>query len=102
MPIDSGLVSITKAHGYYGQTKEKMLRNGVKKSWSNTYTAEEIWKTNGRAVVLIRDPFRTIYGYRHLDQAGHTGHADASQFIASGIFKYNDATFEVYSIISKD
>ena len=82
VPSNSGLVSIIKAHGYYGQTGP-----------ASTYlhlTTEEILKTNGNAVVLIRNPFRAICGYRHTLKAGHTGHTNASQFIAPGLFHLFD------------
>ena len=77
VPSDSGLLSMIKAHGYLGQTGS-----------ASNLTTEEILKTNGRAVVLVRNPFRAIYGYRHLNIAGHTGHSNASHFIGPGLFTF--------------
>ena len=82
---DSGLISIIKAHGHCVQIRSE-------KFWSSSYTTEEIRKTNGRAVVLVRNPFTAIYGYRHVTTAGHTGHTTSSQFIGPGQFKSVERT----------
>ena len=77
VPSDSGLLSIIKAHGSLKHMQTRTAFN---------LTAEQIFKTNGSAVVLVRNPFRAIYGYRHLQFAGHTGHTNSSQFIGPGRF----------------
>ena len=82
VPSNSGLVSIIKAHGDYGISKHEPMK------YTEGRTTEEILKTNGSAVVVFRNPFRAIYGYRHLNNAGHTGHANASQFIGPGLFVF--------------
>ena len=79
VPPDSGLVSIIKAHGYYGQRSITDITN-------LNLTTEQIIKTNGTAVLLFRNPYKAIYGYRHTLKAGHTGHTNAAQFIGPGLF----------------
>jgi len=69
IPFDSGLTSVIKAHG----------------STTNEGTTSEQMKwTEGNAILLIRNPFKAIYGHRHLDAGGHVGYADASHFFGAG------------------
>ena len=86
VPSNSGLVSIIKAHGDYGISGFASKHEPMK--YTEGRTTEEILKTNGSAVVVFRNPFQAIYGYRHLNIAGHTGHANASQFIGPGLFVF--------------
>ena len=75
LPYDSGLTSVIKAHGSTtneGTTSDQM-------SW-----------TEGNAILLIRNPYKAIYGHRHLDAGGHVGYADASHFFGPG---NKDTTF---------
>merc|ERR1719400_101298 len=37
-------------------------------------------RTHRDGIILIRNPYRAIYGYRHLNDGGHLGLADASKF----------------------
>ena len=46
---------------------------------------EQMQMTNGDGILLIRNPYKAIYGHRHLDAGGHVGFADASHFFGSGI-----------------
>ena len=43
--------------------------------------------TNGDGILLIRNPYKAIYGHRHLDAGGHVGFADASHFFGQGIYE---------------
>ena len=45
-------------------------------------------QTDGNAILLIRNPYKAIYGHRHLDAGGHVGYADASHFVGPGIYIY--------------
>ena len=76
VPYNSGLLSVIKAHGY--------IRVKGRYSWSYPEDLiSEMLQTNGKAVVLIRNPYRAIYSYRnHME--GHTGHANISQFLGLG------------------
>ena len=47
-------------------------------------THEQMEWTEGNAILLIRNPFKAIYGHRHLDAGGHVGYADASHFFGTG------------------
>ena len=85
MPPDSGLVSIVKSHGYYGQYHYD-FEEQKKVDWGSDYTNFEIMAADGKAVLLLRNPYTCIYGYRHLIQAeDHTGQTNASQFVGTGI-----------------
>ena len=86
MPPDSGLVSIVKSHGYYGQYHYN-FEEQKKVDWGSDYTNFEIMAADGKAVLLLRNPYTCIYGYRHLIQAeDHTGQTNAaSQFVGTGI-----------------
>ena len=46
---------------------------------------DQMQMTNGDGILLIRNPYKAIYGHRHLDAGGHVGFADASHFFGPGI-----------------
>ena len=71
LPFDSGLTSVIKAHG--STTNEGTTR-------------DQMEQTDGNAILLIRNPYKAIYGHRHLDAGGHVGYADASHFFGPGIY----------------
>ena len=75
--------------GYYGEfIPFNSGRTFVIKSHGNTTevgtTSHQMQWTNGNAILLIRNPFKAIYGHRHLVAGGHVGFADASQFFGPG------------------
>ena len=83
VPHYSGLVSIIKAHGYYKQyTYDKTLK---KVHFPPDYTNVEIMATDGKAVLLLRNLYASIYGYRHLIQSGHASHTNATHLVGKGI-----------------
>ena len=40
--------------------------------------------TDGNAILLIRNPYKAIYGNMHLHAGGHVGYADSSKFFGPG------------------
>ena len=80
MPYDSGLLSVIKAHGYFRVDKNNYCLNKPEDLLN-----EIIW-TNGKAVLLIRNPYRAIYSYRnHILTKNVRLHGDISGFIGQGI-----------------
>ena len=83
VPFNSGLITVVKGHGHYfsgypGNT-------GVQPISRENETIEQILETNGNGIILIRNPYHVIVGYRHqLLAPGHTEHAKASAFIGKG------------------
>ena len=83
VPFNSGIITVVKGHGHYfsgypGNT-------GVQPISRENETVEQILETNGNAIILIRNPYHVIVGYRHqLLAPGHTEHAKASAFIGKG------------------
>lgn len=79
LPYASGLTSVIKGHGYLGtfETFED--------------TDHQMTITHGNAILLIRNPYSAIYGFRHYYSGGHLGYAYAENFFCpgtSGYFKY--------------
>ena len=68
MPFDSGLTSVIKGHGHQGPGD----------------TEYQMYSTGEKAILLIRNPYEAIYGYRHFHFHGQLGHADVSKFIGRG------------------
>ena len=88
MPYDSGLTSVIKAHG-------STTNEGT--------TSDQMMWTNGNAILLVRNPYKAIYGHRHLDAGGHVGYADASHFFGPGsecnnIKNKNTMQYDKYTI----
>ena len=63
------MTSVIKAHG-------STTNEGTTKS--------QLELTEGNAILLIRNPYKAIYGHRHLDAGGHVGYADATHFYGPG------------------
>ena len=49
-------------------------------------TLDQMYKTQGAAVLLMRNPYRAIYGYRHYTFAGRVRYTDVSKFFGDGKF----------------
>ena len=77
--------------GYHGESLDynsKMLAT-IKSHGStiflpSTTTRDEILTTNRRGIILIRNPYRAIYGAWNYFHDGQLGHADASSFFGPG------------------
>ena len=69
LPYDSGLTSVIKTHG-------STTNQGT--------TSDHMMWTEQNAILLIRNPYKAIYGHRHLDAGGHVGFTDSSHFIGPG------------------
>ena len=70
-----------KSHGYTTEAFSKKALNSSEESrWAHNHIVE----LNKTAILLVRNPFRAIIGHRHLDEAGHTGHAKTSMFQGEG------------------
>ena len=73
---------MVKAHGYAG-------RGVVSKVWNQPNdTFFQMEQTNGRAILLIRNPYHAIFGFRNHISGGHLGHADSSMFTGPGNFTF--------------
>ena len=68
LPFDSGLTSVIKGHGHQGPGDIEF----------------QMYSTGEKAILMIRNPYHAIYGYRHYTFHGQLGHADASHFIGKG------------------
>ena len=68
LPFGSGLTSVKKGHGHQGPGDIEF----------------QMYSTGEKAILMIRNPYHAIYGYRHYTFHGHLGHADASHFIGKG------------------
>ena len=83
LPFDSGHTSVIKGHGHYSplgfdtRTNEHSVLND---------TLDQMYKTQGAAVLLMRNPYRAIYGYRHYTFAGRVRYTDVSKFFGDGKF----------------
>ena len=67
LPVCSGLTSIVKGHGHGNTDLQLNL-------------------TDEKAILLIRNPYEAIYGYRHYLFNGPHGHADISKFKGKGVY----------------
>ena len=81
MPDGNGRTSIIKGHG------QVVYRD----TWQGPYsspgdTEYEINSTAEKAILLIRNPYDAIYGYRHYIFTGLKGRADNSKFKGNGMF----------------
>ena len=78
------MITVVKGHGHYfsgypGNT-------GVQPISRKNATIEQIMETNGKAIIIIRNPYHVLSGYRHqLLSPGHLEQAKASAFVGKGI-----------------
>ena len=88
LPFNSGMTTVIKSHGSTidFHRSQQHLRSDVR---INARTDHEMKRTHRNGIVLIRNPYRAIYGYRHLNDGGHLGHADASKFFGPGVYSKN-------------
>ena len=79
LPPASGLTSVIKGHGHYNNNimKDRELSDPGDIERQMSLTQE-------KAVLLIRNPYDAIYGYRHYVFHGQLGHTDISKFIGKG------------------
>ena len=85
MAHNSSLTSVVKAHGHY--------------SSSNLYYVDPVTRpedtivqmnyTQCTAILLIRNPYRVLYGYRNYNSGGHFSHAGRDAFEGQGAFTMN-------------
>lgn len=93
LPFDSGFTSVIKGHGHYSPLG--MNKNTGEFSSPNA-TLAEMLQTNGTAILLIRNPYKAIYGYRHYLSAGGIGYADASKFIGEDWSEFVRVTIQMW------
>ena len=74
MPCHSGMLSVVKGHG-----KNTMGHNDTNE------TKIQIKELQVNAILLIKNPFRILIGYRNHLSAGWKGHAQASIFSGTGM-----------------
>ena len=83
LPVCSGLTSVVKGHGYGNTDLQLNL-------------------TDEKAILLIRNPYEAIYGYRHYLFNGPHGHADISKFKGKGVYikcLYCHCNIEKYCVL---
>ena len=86
MYCKSNLTVVIKSHGSTIDGTSLGYIPSIKGiSRSNGRTEDEMVNTNKNGILLIRNPYRAIYGYRHLMEGGHVGYADASKFFGPGM-----------------
>ena len=83
VPYDSGLTCLIKGHGNFNPDGVYRM-NKRDKITSRIDFPKELKIVNGRAVLLIRNPYHVIYSYRNYVDKSLVGHADESKFIGSG------------------
>ena len=78
LPPVSGLTSVIKGHGHYSNTviNEELSSPGD--------TEHQMSLLKEKAILLIRNPYDAIYGYRHYVFHGQHGHTDISKFVGRG------------------
>ena len=81
VPYDSGMTSVIKGHGHYSPL-------GFNKRFADISKPDDTLKqmggTQGTAILLMRNPYHAIYGYRNYLFEGHAGIADVSKFLGKG------------------
>ena len=87
LPFDSGLTTVIKSHGSTCTAIDFHRSRQIQRSDAriNGWTSDEMKRTHRDGIILIRNPYRAIYGYRHLKDGGHLGLADASKFFGPGL-----------------
>ena len=83
LPHNSGLTSVIKGHGHYSPLELNSTYNEKTTSKDTTYQMEQ---TNGTAILLIRNPYHAIYGYRHYMFAKRVRNTYANNFLYEGKF----------------
>ena len=81
IPHDSGLTSVIKGHGHYSPLGFNKRTNDFSKPED---TSKQMRETQGTAILLMRNPYLAIYGYRNYLFEGHKGIADVSRFLGKG------------------
>ena len=78
------MITVVKGHGHYFSGYQG--NTGVQPVSRKNETIEQITETNGKAIILIRNPYHVLPGYRHqLLSPGHLEQAKASAFVGKGI-----------------
>ncbi len=81
VPHDSGMTRGVKTHGF-------TVGPCLEKSRNEKVDCNDIDEMGGKAILLIRNPFKALIGHRNLDVAGHRGFADESHFQGAGAVSY--------------
>ena len=81
LPHNSGLTSVIKGHGHYSPLELNSTYNEKTTSKDTTYQMEQ---TNATAILLIRNPYHAIYGYRHYMFEARVGNTYANNFLYKG------------------
>ena len=76
-------MTVIKSHGNTIDGTSLRAQKGMSRPYART--EDEMMRTNGNGILLIRNPYRAIYGNRHLNNGGHLGYADASKFFGPGM-----------------
>ena len=79
---NSQLTSVVKYHGHFSSNKLYHKRGRLTQQ---DHVFAQINATRGNAILLIRNPYHVIYGYRNYQAGGHYGHAEIEDFEGEGI-----------------
>ena len=82
LPYNSGLTVAIKSHGNTIDGASLGSQPGMIRTYARTN--DQMKWTNRNGILLIRNPYKAIYGNRHLNDGGHVGYADASKFFGRG------------------
>ena len=72
---------VIKSHGSTLDGTYLRAQNGMSRPYAKT--EDEMTKTNGNGILLLRNPYRAIYGNRYAET--HMGYADASELFGPGM-----------------
>ena len=80
IPYESSLTSVVKAHGHYSSSE--LYHTDPLTQPQDTFAQMTFLK--GNAILLIRNPYWTLFGYRNYNSGGHFSHADKNNFTENG------------------
>ena len=81
IPYDSGMLSVIKGHGHYSPSG---FNTRSKESSEPRDTHKQMHNTQGNGILLMRNPYSAIFGYRNYVSGGHKKIADVSKFFGGG------------------
>ena len=78
------MTCLIKGHGHFNPGGSNRI-NKRDRTTSRQDFLNELEIVNGRALLLIRNPYHVIYSYRNYVDKGMAGHTDESKFFGPGL-----------------